>query len=95
MTATKKATRKLGSNPGAKTEEINSTRVTTSAQPSNSNPARRIIRCQDDVLLYDLGQGNGRANSYEVVSPSGDCWRFSLLYEAEAKFERLAARKTA
>jgi hypothetical protein len=93
MTAVKKATRKLGGDPGAKTEEINSDKVATSTQPGNSNPLRQIIRCQDDVLLYELTQG--RTTFYEVVSPTGECWSFSLLYQAKGKFERLAARERA
>jgi hypothetical protein len=64
--------------------------VATFCSESNANPARRLIKCQDDVLLYELGQG--RAQSYEVVSPSGECWSFPLKYQAESKFERLASR---
>jgi hypothetical protein len=91
MTPTKKATRKLGGNRGAKTEKVDGSKVTTSDQPSNSNPARQLIQCRNDVSLYELAQGKARS-SYEVVSPIGDCWRFSLRYQAESKFERLLAR---
>ena len=55
-------------------------------------PARQIIRCQDDILLYELTQG--RAKSYEVVSPDGQCWSFSLRYKAERKLERLTTYKS-
>jgi hypothetical protein len=49
--------------------------------------ARRLIRCQDDVLLYELT--SGRAQSFEVVAPDGEYWSFSLRFSAESKFERL------
>ena len=89
--AAEKATRKLGGNPGAKTKKIDGTKVTTSAQQRNSNPPRKIIRCQDGVLLYEVVR-RPLAKSYEVVSPDGQCWSFSLRYQAECKFERVAAR---
>jgi hypothetical protein len=34
-----------------------------------------------------------RASSYEVVPPIGECWSFSLLYQAESKFERIVAQR--
>ncbi len=84
----KETRRKLIPNRGAKLNEANVTKIGTFG---NSNPARQVIRCQDDVLLYKLSRG--RASSYEVVSPIGECWSFSLLYQAESKFERIVAQR--
>jgi hypothetical protein len=85
--ATKKATPKRGGNRGAKTEKVDSANVTNGGTFGNSDPVRQLIRCQDDVLLYELSQGK----AYEVVSPIGECWRFSLRYQAESKFERVVS----
>lgn len=52
-----------------------------------SEQSRQLIRCQDDILLYELT--SGRARSFEVVAPDGEHWRFSLPFSAESKFERL------
>jgi hypothetical protein len=90
--ARKKATRRKPiPNRGAKTEKVDESTVTASSTfGNNSDPARQLIRCQDDVLLYQLSQGG--ASSYEVVSPTGESWSFSLRYQAESKFERVASR---
>ena len=80
-----KGPRWLGGNRGAKI--VNGSNVTASSTFSNSDPVRQLIRCQDDVLLYQLKRG--RSTSFEVISQLGDCWRFSLLYQAENKWARL------
>jgi hypothetical protein len=90
MTPTKKATPKRGGNRGAKTK-INRPNVTAfSTFGNNSDPVRQLIRCQDDVLLYELSLGTER--SYEVVTPDGESRRFSLRYQAESKWARLLAK---
>jgi hypothetical protein len=88
MTQRKKAPRP--GNLDAKTEQIGGSKLTVSDRPSKSNPARQLVQCRDDVLLYGLAQG--KARSYEVVSPMGECWRFSLRYQAESKWARMLAK---
>jgi hypothetical protein len=89
MTPRKKATRKLGGNRDAKV--LDEQNVTKSGTFGNSDLSRQLIRCQDGRLLYQLAQGK----AYEVVGPNGEeCWNFSLRYQAESKFERLAGKET-
>jgi hypothetical protein len=89
MTPTKKAAPKRGGNRGAKVlGEANVNKLGTFG--NNNDPVRQLIRCQSEVLLYELSQG--KASSYEVVSPIGECWRFSLRYQAESKWARLLAK---
>ena len=88
MTSRKKGPRrKLFPNRGAKL--LSHANVTKNGVFGNSGRARKLIRCQDDVLLYELSHGRG----YEVVSPNGECWNFPLRCQAESKFERLRARR--
>lgn len=87
--ARKKAAPTRGGNRGAKTEKVDRANVTKLDTFSNINPARQLIRCQNDWLLNELSQGK----AYEVVSPIGECWRFSLRYQAESKFERIVAQR--
>jgi hypothetical protein len=86
----KAARRKRIPNRDAKTQKVYGANVAKIDTFSNSDPSRQLIRCQDDVLLYELAQG--RARSYEVVSPIGECWRCSLRYQAESKWARLLAK---
>jgi hypothetical protein len=89
MTPTKKATPKRGGNRGAKTKKVDGANVTKVGTFGNNNdPVRQLVRCEDDMLLYELSQGK----AYEVVSPIGECWRFSLRYQAESKWARLVAK---
>jgi len=85
--------RKNAPRPGnlhAKIEKSNRPNVIDPSTFSNSEPVRQLIRCQDDVLLYQLKLG--RSTSFEVVSPIGESWPFSLLYQAENKWVRLLAK---
>jgi hypothetical protein len=59
--------------------------IIASSAPGNSD--RKLIRTRGGLMLYELAQGRGKF--YEIVSPIGECWRFSLRYQAESKFDRL------
>jgi hypothetical protein len=61
------------------------------ANDTHGNSAdRKLIRSRGELMLYELTEG--RAKSYEIVSPIGECWRFSLRYQAESKWARLLAK---
>jgi hypothetical protein len=53
------------------------------------NADRVLIESRPGVKLWRLPGGR----SYEVVSTAGS-WRFSLLYQAQGKFERLTPDKS-
>ena len=52
------------------------------------NSDRVLIESRAEVKLWRLPGGR----SYDVVSPAGS-WRFSLLYQARGKFERVLAKQ--
>lgn len=75
---------------GSNTRKVDGSSIAPWGVFGNSDPVRQLVRCQDDVLLYELTRG--RATSFEVVAPNGDCWCYPLRYQAESKWSRLLTK---
>ena len=81
---------RLEGRSGAARENSSNQTLQDSAPAVNVDHERRPIERQGNVVLFEISRG--RTASYEVIAPTGR-WCFSLLFQAESKFDRLTAER--